>query len=233
MPWGMAIGAAGSLISGLIGKSGADKQSNAVAAAQQAANEERRKALAQTRTDLAPYMATGTNALMMAGNAAGVNGADGNAAALASFQASPGYQYQVDQGTRAVEAAASAQGLAHSGATVRAVQDRATNLANMDFGAYYNRLSGLAGSGQQAATNLGQFGAGTSQGIADTATSAGTAQASIYGQQAQSMGNSVNSFANNALYGMRRNSLYGFDKPQPSGFGNFGGSGEPGFGGGY
>lgn len=230
MPWGLAIGAAGGIISSIFGSKKAKQQTDTVNYAQMAAVEEQRKALAAARTDLSPYMGTGQNALMQAGNAAGVNGTPGYDAALTAFHASPDYQYQLGEGTRAVEASASALGFTHSGATLKAVQDRAMNLANADFGNYYNRLSGLAGAGQQAATSLGGFGTGTAQGIAQTDTSAATAKANILGQQSQGLGNAIGNFSNNAAYALRRNSLYNgndnnsgiFGAGSTAGTGNFG-----------
>src|SRR6478609_7606684 len=46
-----------------------------------------------------PYIGTGTDANTMLSNALGLGGAGGNAAAQAAFQASPQYQWNLDQAT--------------------------------------------------------------------------------------------------------------------------------------
>ncbi len=84
------------------------------------------------------------------------NGAD----ALARFQASPGYQFQVDQAVNAATAAMAARGLGQSGALANAITTRASDIANTEwnnwmtnqqnqFGNYQNNLSGLTGLGAQ------------------------------------------------------------------------------------
>lgn len=49
------------------------------------------------------------------------------------YQASPGYAYQVDQALKGALASSSATGALQSGATLKALEDRASNLANQDF----------------------------------------------------------------------------------------------------
>ena len=98
-----------------------------------------------------PYNATGTAANTLEGNALGVNGAAGNAAATAAFQASPGYQYTLNQGLQGVERNAASLGNTGSGNTMEALDQYGTNLANNEYQNWLGNLQGLGGQGLQGA----------------------------------------------------------------------------------
>lgn len=100
---------------------------------------------------LNPWADAGKGALGMYQNSLGLNGANGNAAAVAAFQANPGYQWQVDQATDAVARKASALGALGSGNTAAAISDRAQNMANAEYGGWQDRLNGLSNTGLTAA----------------------------------------------------------------------------------
>lgn len=68
----------------------------------------------------------------------------------AGFEGSPGYQWMVSQAEDAIRNQAAAGGSLASGATLKALTNYRTGAAAQDFGNYYNRLAGLAGSGDQA-----------------------------------------------------------------------------------
>lgn len=147
-----------------------------------------------------PWAEAGRGALTTYQNSLGQNGAAGNAAAVAQFQASPGYQYQVDEATDAVARKASALGALGSGNTMQAITDRASNLANQEYGGWQDRLNGLsntglAATGQQAGlqAQLGNLNAQEGRDVANLwGTSAGQ-EASTYGNFA---GLGANSLAN-------------------------------------
>lgn len=98
----------------------------------------------------------GLSGLQMLGNALGINGADGNAAAVNAFQTGPGYQFQLDQGLGALERRAAAQGRLSSGQTGLDTINYAQGLANSE---YQNWLSSLSGFGN---TQAGLYTTGTS-----------------------------------------------------------------------
>jgi len=90
-----------------------------------------------------------------------------------AYEASPGYQYAVDQAMSQVQRNAASRGLLDSGAVLKGMQDRAQGMALQDYGNwwnrqnqqftdYQNRLAGLAGGnvGGDMAYNLGQAQAG-------------------------------------------------------------------------
>lgn len=113
--------------------------------------------------------------------------------AVNQFQASPGYQYAVDQALNQVQKNAASRGLLDSGAALRAMTDRAQNMANQEFGNwqnrqqqlygnYQNRLAGLAGgpTGAEQAFQLGQ-------GQGATAMQTGSNMASLLANQGSSL----------------------------------------------
>ena len=104
---------------------------------------------------LQPYIDTGSRALQMTGDLSGANGVDAGRAAMANFEFSPGYQFALDQGLRAVDAGAAARGMLVSGGTRTAEMKYGQGLAAQDFASYYNRLSGLATQGLAASNTAG------------------------------------------------------------------------------
>lgn len=72
-----------------------------------------------------------------------------------AFRESPGYQFNVNEGLRALERAGATPGGTgrYSGATLKALQERGMGLADQEFGGYLDRLGGLFnlayGAGQQ------------------------------------------------------------------------------------
>lgn len=155
-------------------------QSSAAAKGQAAAQAQWR----QAREDLAPWRETGQNALTVAGNLAGANGPDAAQTAQQDFFTSPGYQFRLDEGMRAVDAGAAARGMLRSGSTLKGEQKFAQGLASEEFGNYYNRLYNLSDQGLTA----GQAGAGVSNNAALGALGGANAQSSIYSNTASSLG---------------------------------------------
>lgn len=99
-----------------------------------------------------PYAATGQSANTMYGNALGLNGTSGNAAATDAFQAGPGYQFAMDQGTQAALRGASAAGMLNSGNTLTALTGYGQGLANQEYKGWLDRLAGQSAQGLQAAS---------------------------------------------------------------------------------
>lgn len=214
MPFGWA--AAGAAVAGV---AGSVIQGEATKGAAKTAANAQRDAQQQMRNDLMPYMDAGKNALAPQQALLGLQGQEAADAAMGNFQQSPGYQYQLEQGLRAVDAGAAAKGMLRSGATLKAEQTLGNNLAAQDFGTYYNRLAGLTGLGQNAAAGVGNAGNQAAAGQAQTAMSAGSTQASIYGNAAQGVGNALNQYGNNQRY-EQQNALYQGSQPGMS-YGSF------------
>jgi hypothetical protein len=84
--------------------------------------------------------------------ALGAQGPDAQAAARSAFTASPGYQFQVNEATRAAENAAAATGTLGSGNTLDAIRSRAQGFASQDYNSWLNNLLGFTNPQLQATT---------------------------------------------------------------------------------
>lgn len=107
-------------------------------------------------------------------NATGVNGPAGNATALANFQAGPGYQYQLQQGTENELRNQSRTGAVNSGQTQADLQTIGQGQANQGWQQYIQNLQPFLGGAATAAS-----------GIAGVDTGLGTGLNASLGNQAQ------------------------------------------------
>lgn len=155
-----------------------------------------------TRGDYAPWREAGANALKEQTNLLGLNGAGEQTNAFSRFRTDPGYDFTRSEAIKGVDRSAAARGLTTSGATIKAIQDRASNLADQSYGNYFNRFGVVAGTGQtatnstatagaQAATNEGNALIGGAQARASGFNTAANAQAG-------GLINSANAFTNGA-----------------------------------
>jgi hypothetical protein len=119
---------------------------------------------------------------------------------MAKFQQSPGYSFQVQQGLRGVDAGAASQGILRSGATIKAEETLGSNLANQDFGNYWNRLQQLSGSGLDAAKGIASAATGGATQIAGVDTGQASMDASIYGNMAKGVSTGANQLMSNTAF---------------------------------
>jgi len=203
IPVGAAVASAG------VGLYTSGQQADAIKSAQDSANATQKAEETQARTDLAPYNAAGSSAVKTTADLSGANGLDAATAAQANFLKSPGYDFQLSEGLRAVDQGAASKGILHSGATIKAETAYGEGLAQQDFTSYYNRLSDLAKLGENAGAKTGDQGVTTGQGIASTDTSGASALASIYGNAGKAVNNSLTNYFDNSAYGSSLNALSG------------------------
>jgi hypothetical protein len=196
MPWL----AAGAVVGAVAGVAGSAIQADATKSAASGAINAQTAAEERARVALSPYNDAGQGAVEAVRGLSGANGPDAMSAALGSYQQSPGYQWQLGQGLRAVDAGAASQGILHSGATIKGEIGYAEGLAKQDFQTYYNNLFNLANLGENAAAKTGNNAVTTGQGIAGTDVSTGAALTSIYGNEAKGLTNTLNNYANNSIY---------------------------------
>lgn len=104
-----------------------------------------------------PWRAAGQRSLNELTDAMNFNGQEGYDRAMGNFQTGPGYQFQMDQGTKALESGAAARGGIYSGGQGQALTRYGQGQANQEWANHLSRLSGLAGSGQTAAQTMGGF----------------------------------------------------------------------------
>lgn len=240
------IGAIGSVAGGAIAASAAgkaaDTQSQAAMSAAQLQKQSADEALAfqkqqydTQQKNLAPWLSAGTTAI---NQLAGEKVPSFQAPTGANEQNDPGYQFRLSEGQKALENSASARGGLLSGGTAKAIakysQDYASNeygnVYNRAMGEYntnvlgpYNRLSALAGIGQQAqATGAAQGQAATGnitnilensgQQQANTLQNAAAARASGYAAGGNIWGSTISGLSNiplSYLAGKSGNNAFG------------------------
>jgi hypothetical protein len=195
-----------SVISGIVNadasRSAANTQADAATNAAKSAEKTQLEMYYQGRTDTAPWRKVGEEALNTL--TAKVNAGPG------AYTKSPGYDFRLGEGTKAIERSAAARGGVLGGSTLKALtrfgQDYATNDYQNFLANYYNSLTplqSLAGVGQTTASQnavqgnqvAGQIGANT----VNTGLAAGNALATGQINQANSISGALNSGANNYL----------------------------------
>lgn len=114
---------------------------------------------------------------------------------------SPGYQFRLDEGIKAIDRSASARGLVRSGATAKAVQRYGEGLASSEYDGYASRLAQLAGFGQSATAGTAAAGSSAAQGIGAAQIAAGNARASSYLNTASSINTGLNNIVGAYSFG--------------------------------
>lgn len=139
---------------------------------------------------------------------------------MAQLQQTPGYQFTLNQGLMATQNSFAAQGLGGSGAAIKGAANYAEGLAGttyqQQFNNYWtnlqnqfqdtlantqqvtNTLTGVAGSGQNAAANLGAVGNQTAQQAGQFLTSGAAAQAAGTVGAANATTSALNGLGNSA-----------------------------------
>ncbi len=129
-----------------------------------------RDAVAQGRTDLSPYMTAGGDAITTLSQLMQAGGDLNRNFTFQDMQAlDPGYQFRMDQASKALQASAAAKGGALGGGTLQSLANLNQNLASSEYGAAFNRFqqqqtdrfnrfNTLAGMGYNAASNAATLG---------------------------------------------------------------------------
>lgn len=184
MSWVAVASVGGALVSGYMGSKAGKKGADAQSDASRFATEEQKRQFDLTRQDLQPWMIAGRNALdaqdrFLAGDWSG-------------FENSPDYKFTLDQGMKGLDRSAAARGALFSGGADADRIALGQGLAAQQAGTYWNRLSGLSGTGQTTANQLGQYGANYANQAGDNAMNAANARASSYANSANAWGNALN-----------------------------------------
>jgi hypothetical protein len=141
----------------------------------------------------------------------------GAAGAFAQFQSTPGYQFPLQQANLATNRALASSGLTGSpGAIGRDIGQLNAGYASQGFNQYTSGLTGLASSGQNAASSLGSIGLGTGAQIGAANTNYGNAaaqgimnSASATNQGIGQTGGSIGSALNNPSVQNGLSNLFG------------------------
>lgn len=119
------------------------------------------------------------------------------------FQKDPGYQFRMDEASKAIENSASARGMLNSGRTLKDLtrfsQDYASNEYNNAYNRFnadrdqaWNKLAGLAGVGQTATNQISNSGMNYANQVSANQTAMANANAAYHIGQ----GNNLNNFMN-------------------------------------
>ena len=93
------------------------------------------------------------------------------------YEATPWYDFQLDQGIRAIDQSAASSGNLFSGNTMKRAQGYGQNLASGEYQNYLNRVTAGAQGGQAAAGNQAAAGANYAAGASNALANMGNAQA--------------------------------------------------------
>ena len=187
-----------SVISGILNAKASSDAADTQAAATQDASATSLKMYEEGRSDTAPWRVAGEKALntLSAKVAAGPG----------DYTKSPGYDFRVGEGTKAIERSAAAKGGLFSGATGKALtkfgQDYATNDYQNFLANYYKSLTpyqSLSGVGQTTASQNAVQGNQVASQIGQNTIAGGNAQAAGTINQANSVTGAMNSGVNNYM----------------------------------
>ena len=167
-----------------------------------------------------------TGVSMMEGGSGDMRPQDGNGAAQDQFnpgmggygslstpfsqtnwQQDPGYAFRLSEGQKALERSGAAKGMTLSGAQAKALNSYGQGMASQEYGnAYnrynndqsnlYNRLAGVAGTGQTATNQVGNLGANMANQVSGNQLGAGNANAAAWTAGTGALSNGLNSWGN-------------------------------------
>jgi hypothetical protein len=111
------------------------------------------------------------------------------------FQASPGYQFRLDQGQKTLEASQAARGGLLSGGAAKELNQYSQGIASDEYSNYISQLMGLTGIGQNAANAMGNIEIGAGNSLADYTQAGGLAEAQKYANRGSAIGGALSQFA--------------------------------------
>lgn len=160
------------VFNGITGKTGAkaaEKAGQLQSDSSKYAADIAQKQFEQTRQDQMPWLDAGKKALggldqMLYGDPS-------------EFVNDPSYQFRKQQGMDGIESSAAAGGGLLSGAALKSLNGYNSSLASQEYSNAFNRLSGVAGTGQNTANAIGQFGANNALNQGNALIGAANAQA--------------------------------------------------------
>ena len=169
---------------------GANKQAGAAkdaAKAQQKSTDatiaEQKRQYDLSRGDQMPWLQTGTWALDQQKKALTGD--------FSGFQASPDYQFALDQGMQGLDRSAAARGKLFSGGYGQDLTKYAQGMATQNYQNYLNNLGRLSNTGQSTATSLGALGQNYANAFGRAQQNNADARASSYAGQANAWGNAA------------------------------------------
>lgn len=177
MPWGAAIGGALSLAGGMMGDDSAEDAAKAQQKASEAAIAEQRRQFDILQQNQAPWLNTGKWALDK--QQAFLNGD------WSGFQNSPDYLWANQRGMDTLDQSAASRGGLFGGGHSKDLIKFGQGNANQYANSYWDKISGLSGTGNSTAASLGNAGMNMANQIGAQYNNMGNARASMYNNQGQ------------------------------------------------
>ena len=160
------------------------KASKAAGQASDASVYEQRRQFDLVRRDTAPVRELGAGAI---GQLSKLQSGD-----MSGFYASPDYNFNLNEGQKAIDRSLAARGQALSGTGVKEGVRYASGMASNQYSSYVDRLLQQAGLGNTGIGASASAGMNAANNIGAAYMNAGNAKASAYLQQGQSVNNAVN-----------------------------------------
>lgn len=197
-----AIGA-----SAYIGSQASKDASRAQSQAAQQSGDVTKEMFYKSREDTLPFLETGQQGMFALADIYGVPRPDGSGGFTTgkAFQGTPGYQFRLSEGEKAINRGMAARGMNNSGARLKALSDYGQNTASAEFGDYTNALRSLAGMGQVSSAGNQNASGNAAAGISNSLLAGGAARASGYTGGAtalnQGLGNALSWYGRPTSYG--------------------------------
>lgn len=177
-----------SVIGGTLGFLGSQSAASTQADAARRGQDIQQQMFGQTQANLQPWMQAGTQSLAQLGQGLQPGGMFTHQFGLQDFQASPAYQFNLQEGQKAIDKAAAARGNLYAPQTLQDISKYSQGLASNEFqnafqnyrssvGDVYNRLFNISQGGQSAAAGLGTAGQAYAGNVANLGMAGAQAQA--------------------------------------------------------
>jgi hypothetical protein len=116
------------------------------------------------------------------------------------FRDSPGYQFALDEGNKAISRGAAARGITQSGATLKALSDYGQGMADQQYNGWLDRIASTMGMGAELSSQSAQNAWNTGNNLANLGNNLSTNVGNLYGGQGESAANSAMAGANARAY---------------------------------
>lgn len=220
------------LLSGVMGASASESAANTQAAAADSASQLQQQQYQQTRSDLMPWQQAGQVGL---NQLTGMLPQFTQPFGMQQFQESPAYQFNLEQGKKAIDKAAASRGMYYAPSTLQDIAKFSQGMASNEFQNSFNnyntnlnniwsRLYGLSGTGQNAAAQTGGFGQNMATNVGQNIMGAGNAQAAgtvgAANAISSALGQGTNAYLMNQILQQNQAPIgytggYGFSGPTP------------------
>lgn len=195
MPLGGALILGGaSLAGGLISGNAAEKGAEAQAAAMRYAADLQHQQYEQDVSLSAPWRTAGSGAMSSLQDYLGLNGADAQSKAFASFQNSPYFTQMESNADEALKNSYASKGV-NGGNLLQALFNNNAGMWNQDYQTFLGNLSGVSQQGLAATNALSGAGTALAQSQGNLISGAGAAMGAGILGQGNALGNSLNNLA--------------------------------------